>query len=120
MRTASAAYALKIMTLTRAHSLPRDTLVYRVLGSFCMLDRVCVESICVPSSEYAFKNLLSATIAPGLEIRIPEPGAISLLPENCSWTWSISLCTILFENQEHFTTQQVQICSFAPAISRLA
>ena len=43
--------------------------------------------------------------------------------ENCQkieHSWSISLCTNLFENQEHFTTQQVQICSFAPAISRLA
>ena len=55
--TASAAYASKIMTLTTAHSLPRDTLVYRVLlGSFCRLDHVCVEPGCVPSSEYAFKN----------------------------------------------------------------
>ena len=51
--TASAAYASKITTLTTAHSLPRVTLVYRVLGSFCTLDRVCVESGCVPSSEYA-------------------------------------------------------------------
>ena len=29
------------------------------------------------------------------------------------------LCTNLFENQEHFITQQVQICSFAPAVSML-
>ena len=55
-RTASAAYALKIMTLTTAHSLPWDTLVYRVLGSFCTLDCICIEPGCVPSSEYAFKN----------------------------------------------------------------
>ena len=55
-RTASAAYASKIMTLTTAHSLPQDTLVYRVLGSFSTLDRVCVEPGCVPSSEYASKN----------------------------------------------------------------
>ena len=35
----------------------------------------------------------------------------SNFPENCSW--SISLCTNLFENQKQFTTQQVQIYSFA-------
>ena len=37
--------------------------------------------------------------------------------EICSW--AISLCTSLTENQEHFSFQQVQICSFAPLISRL-
>ena len=61
-RTASAAYAPKIMTLTTAHSPPLDMHVYRLLGRFCMLDHVCVEPGCVPSSEYAFKNWLSATI----------------------------------------------------------
>ena len=61
-RTASAAYASKIMTLTTAHSLPWDMLVYHVLESFRTLDRVCVEPDWVPSSEYAFKNQLSATI----------------------------------------------------------
>ena len=37
--------------------------------------------------------------------------------ETCSW--AITLCTSVTENQEHFSFQQVQICSFAPLISRL-
>ena len=38
------------------------------------------------------------------------------LPENCPW--SFSLWTTLYEKHKHFTTQQVQICSFAPVKSR--
>ena len=67
--TALAVYTSK-MTLTMAQALPCVTLVYWVLGSFYMLDCVCVEPGCVPSSEYAFKKSIISNNRYGFQLNL--------------------------------------------------